>query len=92
MDYLLETIQYFNNLFEIQIDSIEYLSIARELHLTLENGLVIWLAMEKDYRDQIDKLNILYKVAELDKEDLAYIDLRVREKVIYCPARSRCNN
>ena len=91
VDYMMDTIRYFNNLFKMQVRSIDYLPIAREIHIKTDSNIMIWLTMEKDYREQIDKLNTIYEIAELDKEDIAYIDLRIREKVIYCPVKSRCN-
>lgn len=92
MDYIMDTIRYFNNLFEMQVQSIRYLPIAREVHLKSDNGLIVWLTFEKDYKKQLDKLNIIYEAAELGNDDIAYIDLRVREKVIYCPSGSSCDN
>jgi cell division septal protein FtsQ len=91
MDYMLETIHYFNNLFKMQVRAIDYLPIAREIHLKTDSNIVIWLTVVKDYREQLDKLAAIYETAELNKEDIAYIDLRVKEKVIYCPVRSNCN-
>ena len=91
MNYILDSIRYFSNLFKMEIIGVEYLPIAREVHLKTNAGFSIWITTEKDYRKQIDKLNTIYEVAELNKEDLAYIDLRVQEKVIYCPLRSNCN-
>jgi cell division septal protein FtsQ len=91
MNYILDTVHYFNNLFKMQVRGIEYLPIAREIHIKTDSNIVIWLTMENDYKEQIDKLHTIYETAELDKEDIAYIDLRAREKVIYCPVKSRCN-
>jgi len=91
MDYMLDAIRYFNNLFEMQVESIRYLPIAREVHLKADTGLIVWLTFEKDYKEQIDKLNIIYEAAEFDEDDIAYIDLRVREKVIYCPNGAKCS-
>jgi len=90
MDYILNSIKYFTNLMQVDISSVLFLPIAREVHLTTEDNLTLWLSSEKDYREQIDKLHTIYKVAELSKEDIAYIDLRVREKIIYCPRNTSC--
>lgn len=90
MNYIMDAMHYFNNLFHMQVRGIKYFSIERELHFTLDTGMVIWLTTTKEYKQQIDKLNIIYEEAELNKEDLVYIDLRVKEKVIYCPKKSRC--
>jgi len=90
MDYIVGAIKYFSNLMQMQVASVRYLPVAREVHLQTDNNLVLWLSTEKDYREQLDKLNTIYKVAELDKEDLAYIDLRIKEKIIYCPRSTSC--
>lgn len=91
MNYILESIRYFTNLMQMEIKSLKYLPVAQEVHLVTEDDLTLWLSVDKDYKEQIDKLHTIYQVAELDKEDLAYIDLRIREKIIYCPRRSSCD-
>ncbi|MBN2306510.1 FtsQ-type POTRA domain-containing protein [Candidatus Peregrinibacteria bacterium] len=91
MDIISNCIKYFTNVMQMEIKSIHYLPVAREIHLTTEGNLVLWLSIEKGYKEQIDKLHTIYKVAELDKEDLAYIDLRVKEKIIYCPRGAQCD-
>lgn len=91
MDYIFDSMKYFNNLFDMQVESIQYFPIAREVHFTIDNGLVVWLTFEKGYKKQIDKLNIIYEAAEFNADSIAYIDLRVQEKVIYCPNNARCN-
>lgn len=92
MDYLINAAKYLTNLMQLEIESVRYLPVAREVHLKTRNNLVLWLSTEKDYKEQIDKLNTIYKVAELDKENLAYIDLRIREKLIYCPRGAACDH
>ena len=91
MDYMLDAIQYFTNVMGLEISGAEYLPIAREIHLKTVDDLVLWFSIERDYKEQIDKLNIIYETAELHEEDLSYIDLRIREKVIYCLRNSRCD-
>ena len=91
MDYILDAIKYFTNVMQMEVQSVRYLPVAREVHLKTPGGLVLWLSTEKGYKEQIDKLHTIYKVAELEKEDLAYIDLRIKEKIIYCPRRTSCD-
>ena len=91
MDYIFDSMRYFNNTFEMQITSAKYLPIAREIHFKTDSNIWIWLSLEKDYKNQIDKLKTIYETAELNKEEIKYIDLRISEKVIYCPLRSNCN-
>ncbi len=90
MDYLLDSIKYFTNLTQMEIKSVRYIPVGREFHLRTDNGLILWLSLMKDYKEQLDKFHTIYKVAELDKEDISYIDLRIKEKIIYCPRKSRC--
>jgi len=47
--------------------------------------------VDRDYKNQIDKMKTIYEPAELNKEDLAYIDLRIKDKVIYCVRGTRCD-
>ena len=91
MDYILDAIKYFTNVMQMEVKSVRYLPVAREVHLVTDGNLVLWLSTDKSYKEQIDKLHTIYKVAELEKEDLAYIDLRIKEKIIYCPRRTSCD-
>lgn len=91
MDYILGTIQYLKNTMELDVSEIKYLPIAREIHIKTSSNLVIWVGLGREYKQQIDKLNTIYENAELDKEDLSYIDLRIKDKVIYCPVNAKCD-
>jgi cell division septal protein FtsQ len=91
MDYLMDTLQYFNNSMGLEVLSLEYFTVAQEAHLKTKNGLMIWLSVDRDYKIQIDKLKTIYEPAELNREDLAYIDLRIKDKVIYCVRGTRCD-
>lgn len=91
MEYILNSIKYLTNIMQMEVSSVHYLPVAREVHLKTNKNLELWLSTDKDYKEQLDKLHTIYKAAELDKEDLAYIDLRIREKIIYCPRHSACN-
>jgi len=91
MDYIMEAIQYFGNSMSLEVLSLEYFTVAQEIHLRAKNNLMIWMSLDRDYKSQIDKLKTIYEPAELSKEDLSYIDLRIKNKVIYCPRGSRCD-
>lgn len=91
MDFILNSIKYLTNLMQIEISGVRYLPVAREVHLRTDQNTDIWLTMEKDYKEQIDKLGAVWEAAELYKEDLSYIDLRIKEKLIYCPRRTSCD-
>jgi len=90
MEYILNSIKYLTNLMQMEISGVKYLPVAREVHLTTDNNLTLWLSTERSYKEQIDKLNTIYSIAELDKENLVYIDLRIKEKIIYCPSGKSC--
>jgi cell division septal protein FtsQ len=91
MKYIFDAKEYFINALSLPIKAIEYLPVAREVHFKTEKGMVVWIAMERDYKTQIDKLNVIYEEAELNKEELSYIDLRVKEKIIYCKKNDVCD-
>jgi len=90
MQYLRDTLQYLGSSLNLKVLGVEVLPIARELHIKIERNVTLWLTLEKDFKEQLDKLKTIYEPAELNKEDLSYIDLRVKEKVIYCPRRAPC--
>lgn len=92
MEYLLDAIAYFENTMAVTIKSADYLPVAREIHLKTDTNLVVWITIEREFREQIDKLVTIYETAELNKEKLSYIDLRIKEKIIYCPKRDKCDN
>ena len=91
MASIIETIQYFINIMNIEVTGVDYYPVAREMHLKTKNDLVFWLSFDKDLKEQVDKLNTIYEAAELSAEDLIYIDLRIKEKVIYCPRNASCD-
>jgi len=74
-----------------RIERVQYFPDGREVHLEVKNGLTLWITFQKDPVEQVDKLYSIYEPAALDQEDLAYIDLRIAEKVIYCPQGARCD-
>jgi hypothetical protein len=91
MDYIMDAIQYFNNSMGLEVVSLDYYTVAQEIHLKANNKLVVWMSVDRDYKSQVDKLKTIYEPAELNKEDLAYIDLRVKNKVIYCVSGTKCD-
>jgi cell division septal protein FtsQ len=91
MDFIMDAIQYFGNSMSLEVLSVEYFTVAQEIHLRANNKLVVWMSVDRDYKTQIDKLKTIYEPAELSKENLAYIDLRVKNKVIYCVRGTKCD-
>jgi len=90
MTYILESRDHFESNMNLEVTMMIYYPIGRELHIKAKNNLLVWLTLDAPYKEQIDKMKAIYEAAELNKEDLVYIDLRIREKVIYCPRGSAC--
>ncbi len=69
--------------FGVEIVAVQYLWAAKELHLVLANGTVIWLDLEQDPETQLAKL--LYGKSQLDLLGTTYdhVDLRIPERLIY---------
>ncbi len=91
MDDILGAISHIKNVMNLETKAIRYLPVAREIHLKTSDNLIIWISIDRDYKEQIDKLATVYEPAELSNEEISYIDLRVREKIIYCPINAHCN-
>ncbi len=91
MAYITDTLKYFHNIIQTEIKQVKYFPIANEVHLTTDKNLTLWLLTKKPYKEQLDRFNTIYKAKKLDKVDIAYMDLRVTEKVIYCPRGTSCD-
>lgn len=91
MLYITDAIKYLNNLTQLEVKGLKYLPNAHEIHITTKNNLTLWLITKKPYKDQLDRFNTAYKTAKLNEKNLAYIDLRIAEKVIYCPKDAECD-
>ena len=87
LDYILETIAYFQDKFGMKIKEVSYLKIARELHLLTERNFEIWLDIEVSSQEQLKKLKKALVKIDIYKENFEYIDLRIAggsgDKIIY---------
>lgn len=73
----------------IKIDSINYYKKEAELHIKDISGTILIFDLNKDINIQIQKLNIFYKkYYSKIKLWIIYLDLRINEKIIYCPRSS----
>jgi len=79
------------NIINTKIKSLTYYEIERELHIETENNLLLIFSIDSsiDVNEQIKKLVIFNKDhLSLDKNTIVYIDLRVKNKIFYCPTES----
>lgn len=87
LNYILETITYFEDKFGMRIIEVEYKKIPRELHLLTEKNFYIWLDMQKTTEEQLKKLKKALVKLDIYNESLQYIDLRIAggngDKIIY---------
>lgn len=91
LNYINESVNYLRNTAKMEVKQIVYLPIAHEIRLTNTDDLTIWIIATKSYKSQLDRFNIAYKAPEVEKQDIAYMDLRVDEKVIYCSRGEACD-
>ncbi len=94
LDYILKTINLFEEKFGLRIVEAIYLKTAREIRLRTENGISIWFDMNYSEQSnnmiqQIDKLKRALPKLDIYKNPPEYIDLRIAgtdaEKVIFKP-------
>lgn len=79
----------------VKINATTYYKKEAEFHITDENGSVIIFDLNKNIDIQIEKLNIFYKkFYDQIKIGIVYLDLRINEKIIYCPKsdENTCKN
>jgi hypothetical protein len=87
IEYIIQSIQYFQEAINIKIAESLYITRARELHLKTEKNFMVWLDIEKPYQSQINKLKKSLTKFDIYKLPLEYIDLRISgitgEKIIF---------
>ena len=91
MQFINESVRYVVNTEKMEIKEIIYFPIAHEVHLVTQDDLTLWLISKKDYKSQLNRFSTIYNLAEMQDEDIAYFDLRVNEKIIYCPRGKQCD-
>jgi len=82
-----EAFTMFYQLFDIGIDSGEWIERARELHLKTSNGFIVYIDLQQNIEAQLSKLKRALVKLDIYKDPLEYIDLRIAggesEKVIF---------
>lgn len=91
LTYINESVNYLRHTAKMEVKKIVYLPIAHEIRLTNADDLTLWLVITKSYKSQLDRFNVAYQAPEVDIKDVAYMDLRVDEKVIFCPRGEKCD-
>ncbi len=89
LNYILNAINQFQEMFSMKILNAEYYVVEREIHLQTEKGFMVWIDMQKDLMQQLNKLKKVLPKLDIYHTALDYIDLRIdgtdNQKVIYKP-------
>lgn len=80
----------FEKQFGMKISLIQYFPLEREIHLKTERNFFLWLDLTDNIDEQLMKLQSALQDFNIYKVDLSYIDLRVKNKIIYCTNQSPC--
>ena len=87
LTYIMDSKNYFEEKFGMNIIEVDYLITPREVHLKTEKHFYIWLDVQKPYEEQLKKLKKALVKLDIYSEPLQYIDLRITgesgEKIIY---------
>lgn len=84
------------NIINLKIKELNYYEKEREIHIKIENDNILIFSIDDDieYMSQIEKLVIFNKEnLSIIENKFIYIDLRVKNKIFYCPVESnyQCN-
>lgn len=77
LDYLMQSIELFESIFDIEVTNIKYISVAREIHLQTEKDFTVWIDTQKQLEDQLQKLERAIPEIDIYNEPIEYIDLRI---------------
>lgn len=87
LNYILNTITYFEEKFGMKVKEMLYKPAAHEVHIITEKDFAIWLDIEKPAQDQLKKLKKALVKLNIFNDPLLYIDLRIAggngDKIIY---------
>ncbi len=87
LQYILETVSYFEDKFGMRVVEVDYRKIPREIHLLTEKDFYIWIDIQRPYEEQLKKLKKAIVKLDIYNDPLAYIDLRIAggsgDKIIY---------
>ncbi len=87
LEYILDAIYDFEEIFRMKVLHAEYKSTEREVHLKTEKEFIVWLDTSLTIQEQYSKLKSALDRLNIFTEPLQYIDLRISsvngERVIY---------
>lgn len=86
---ILDGIELFTAKFGLKVFDSEYMAIERELHIRTEKYFTVWIDLEQNFEEQLNKLKKALPKLDIYNTPLEYIDLRIAgvngEKIIYKP-------
>ena len=88
---ILESKKIFEEQFSIPIVVVRYYPLEREIHLQTDRDFSLWIDATSPIEKQVEKIQIALADFNIYKIELAYIDLRISNKIIYCTTNSICN-
>ncbi len=80
-----------DNIIDINIKELKYYENERELHIITKNDVILIFSLDwsDNIENQIRNLIIFNNESEqISKSDIYYIDLRVSNKIFYCPSEN----
>lgn len=85
-----------DNIIDINIKELKYYENERELHIITKNDVILIFSLNSadSIENQIRNLIIFNNESEqISKSDIYYIDLRIKDKIFYCPSENsaQCN-
>lgn len=82
--YIIEQLE--KNIIWLEIQSLSYLPLERELHITTNNDNTLLFDIWEQFDQQIEKVAIFHKEqSSLTQPWITYMDLRIPEKIFFCP-------
>lgn len=87
---ILDAQNTFEKDFSLSVNLIQYFPLEREIHLRTERDFFIWLDLTESVEEQLRKLKTAFQDFNIYKIDLAYVDLRIKNKIIYCMKNTVC--
>lgn len=94
MDALHQILKLFDKNFPFQIVSLMYLPLEEEIHITTDKGFVILIWLQEPIETQLYKLK--WKAEEptmsINSGNIAYIDLRIKDRIDVCEKGTECAN